>query len=325
MKPDVRKSFQLLGLSEDTTLDEVKKAYRKLAKSQHPDKGGDEEEFKKTNAAYECLSEFFNEDKSERESFLASFLDMTCDFTLSVANANLSRDNIHAMLDEKRSFLDETDQMRPVFLPSQWILDQTQVFFAVGQPIQIRKNNQYVKPTEDVIKNSFLLQKNTRIFLDLKLAVKYSAHLRIGAIDDENCWQPPVFVVEISQGLKREQLTSARFYRRTDYLIEDIRISFSDQLTENLRPLQGIVIFDNEYSRRKYPKYPPIAFESIVLDYVLSKLNPFDLEFLNKHITYKKNRIVEEISLEQLRGLFFERVESEENNGDENVIISVLN
>lgn len=46
----------MLGVSAGATQDEIKKAYRNLAKVHHPDKGGDEEHFKKINEAYGVLS-----------------------------------------------------------------------------------------------------------------------------------------------------------------------------------------------------------------------------------------------------------------------------
>ena len=39
--------YDILGVTETATQDDIKKAYRKLAKENHPDKGGDEELFKK--------------------------------------------------------------------------------------------------------------------------------------------------------------------------------------------------------------------------------------------------------------------------------------
>ena len=44
-----------LGVSEDATQDEIKKAYRKLATEHHPDKGGDSAVFNEITEAYQCL------------------------------------------------------------------------------------------------------------------------------------------------------------------------------------------------------------------------------------------------------------------------------
>jgi molecular chaperone DnaJ len=49
--------YEILGVSENSTADEIKKAYRKLAMEHHPDKGGDEEKFKKISEAYDVLGD----------------------------------------------------------------------------------------------------------------------------------------------------------------------------------------------------------------------------------------------------------------------------
>lgn len=51
----IKKLYELLGIPEDASPDEVKKAYRKRAAETHPDRGGDEEEFKEVKAAYMIL------------------------------------------------------------------------------------------------------------------------------------------------------------------------------------------------------------------------------------------------------------------------------
>ncbi|NTW27364.1 MAG: molecular chaperone DnaJ [Candidatus Moranbacteria bacterium] len=57
--------YKILGVDKNSSDDEIKKAYRKLAHKHHPDKqGGDAEKFKEINAAYQVLS-----DKSKRQQY----------------------------------------------------------------------------------------------------------------------------------------------------------------------------------------------------------------------------------------------------------------
>ena len=52
--------YDTLGISKDASSDEIKKAYRRLARKYHPDinkEAGAEEKFKEINAAYEILSD----------------------------------------------------------------------------------------------------------------------------------------------------------------------------------------------------------------------------------------------------------------------------
>ena len=54
---DTTKLYETLEVEKDATAREIKKAYFRLSKLHHPDKGGDEHKFKEINAAYEILSD----------------------------------------------------------------------------------------------------------------------------------------------------------------------------------------------------------------------------------------------------------------------------
>lgn len=49
--------YEILGVSETASQDEIKKAYRKKAVEHHPDKGGDEQVFKKISEAYDTIGD----------------------------------------------------------------------------------------------------------------------------------------------------------------------------------------------------------------------------------------------------------------------------
>lgn len=59
--------YDILGVPKTATKEEIKKAYKKKALEHHPDKGGDEEVFKKVSNAYNVLSD--DEKKKNYDTF----------------------------------------------------------------------------------------------------------------------------------------------------------------------------------------------------------------------------------------------------------------
>jgi len=47
--------YEMMGVPKTATTEEIKKAFRKKALKEHPDKGGDPEKFKELTVAYDAL------------------------------------------------------------------------------------------------------------------------------------------------------------------------------------------------------------------------------------------------------------------------------
>ena len=59
--------YETLGVSENATQDDIKKAYRSLASKNHPDKGGDTAKFQEIQAAYAAIETTEKREQYDRE------------------------------------------------------------------------------------------------------------------------------------------------------------------------------------------------------------------------------------------------------------------
>ena len=58
--------YKILDVPKNATVEQIKSSYRKLALQHHPDKGGDEGQFKKLCEAYQILSNHELRDKYDQ-------------------------------------------------------------------------------------------------------------------------------------------------------------------------------------------------------------------------------------------------------------------
>ena len=56
--------YKALGVEKTADFNAIKKAYHKLARTHHPDRGGDKNKFQEIQEAYECLG-----DREKRETY----------------------------------------------------------------------------------------------------------------------------------------------------------------------------------------------------------------------------------------------------------------
>jgi curved DNA-binding protein len=65
--------YEILGVNENASQDDIKKAYKKLAMTHHPDRGGDNKKFQEISQAYDTLSD--SQKKSQYDAELHGYGD----------------------------------------------------------------------------------------------------------------------------------------------------------------------------------------------------------------------------------------------------------
>lgn len=98
--------YRILGLTHDFEPKEIKTSYRNLSKVHHPDRGGDDEIFKKIVDAYKVLSNPSIREKYDRESeYGKNYDEMLSILDYELSNTNVAGSNI----DLKKTYFKENE------------------------------------------------------------------------------------------------------------------------------------------------------------------------------------------------------------------------
>ena len=85
--------YNILGISKSASDDEIKNGYRKMARSHHPDKGGDKETFQRIQEAYETLSDPNKRDEYDNPSPFGNLNNLNFNFNNSFFKHNQPTQN----------------------------------------------------------------------------------------------------------------------------------------------------------------------------------------------------------------------------------------
>jgi DnaJ-class molecular chaperone len=155
--------YDILGIKYNSTTSAIKNAYKKLAMKYHPDKGGDQEMFKKISEAYEILS-----DPIKREIY--------------------DKGNISHNLRGSNEFIDPMDLFNFTFnvsdpnnpFSSRLFTKTNNLFTSFSSNIPYNKN--YTKQSSVVISNGKKIETITEINNNVKSETKIETDLNTGTV-----------------------------------------------------------------------------------------------------------------------------------------------
>jgi DnaJ-class molecular chaperone len=125
--------YNILGVSKDASEDEIKQAYRKLAKEHHPDKGGSKEKFQKIQEAYDTLS-----DSQKRSQYDNPMPDMSSFFGGGGGGFPFGGININELFGNRHSFGKKADHNHTCSISLKDVYTGTIKTFNLSRDIQCK-------------------------------------------------------------------------------------------------------------------------------------------------------------------------------------------
>src|SRR5215204_3045905 len=130
----MRDYYEVLGVSPDAGADEIKRAYRQLARRYHPDISGDDRAmaFRELSRAYDVLR-----DPSRRRRYDASLVRGTADTAAPWFSDEIAIDfpSVSSVLDRMRDAF--FTAAPPVTLSAEMVLSAREAFNGVSVPLEV--------------------------------------------------------------------------------------------------------------------------------------------------------------------------------------------
>lgn len=272
--------YDILGITCHANASEIKAAFRKLALTHHPDKGGDAEKFKKIQHAHSILGDaekrnkydkIMNDPEKEYQYCHTLFKD-SCNAIFKEMDSSLEHLKIRAIVEKDRKSC-ITPWVYPV--DTSWgaakifaTTKKDKILYSVGKLIRFSEKSLQFRQTISISEliDSFLQhEKKIMLFLVEFDALQYSRATRVGSFyEDQQCFQSPIVEVKLLTDLGKDieikkldafindRYKQSRFFGNSYIFYAEIDASHVEALTVSLKI--ETAAGDKEY--------PPISFYS---------------------------------------------------------------
>lgn len=153
--------YDILGISKDVNIEEIKKAYKDIAKRVHPDKGGNTDDFLKVKLAYDILSDTVKRESYDKTGYidprLLSEESYALDIIKNIVIKLINDDNINDinLIESVRNIIcvDITNNKKIIKTQEKKI----KKFSKLAKTVKCKKKNNYIRNLIDSEKRPCLL------------------------------------------------------------------------------------------------------------------------------------------------------------------------